>query len=321
MARTSDNRNTGASRDSRKVPRKPSERQRGANENSADAASKTAGNKKRAADAAARKQKRASNDAQAAALRDTTNGQTAPLSAEAQIAALTAQVAKLDRKNKKLESLHRARARNAASVNENIVPIPKPRGKFNIQSAMKLDGNRNLFTELQAGIHALAHEAKINFKLPWSQQNLDTVSKIVRVAAKRHEYLSSDRFPRGWATLSMLQRYINSVRAYKSGKANPTSGVNRRRERVTNIAQVERRRNRRVMSPPTEDEDPNDNQMDVDAQGTDSPNENHVLRDTHASLSSDESDEENQPDIVRGQSAESDDDDDDDEDDLPLASD
>ncbi|KAJ7281012.1 hypothetical protein C8J57DRAFT_1220284 [Mycena rebaudengoi] len=35
-----------------------------------------------------------------------------------------------------------------------------------------------------------------------------------------------------WATSAILQRYLNNVRGYQSGKKNPSSGVNRRRQRV-----------------------------------------------------------------------------------------
>ncbi|KAJ7809684.1 hypothetical protein B0H13DRAFT_2385108 [Mycena leptocephala] len=58
----------------------------------------------------------------------------------------------------------------------------------------------------------------------------------------RHSYLSAKRFPRHWATSTILQRYINSVQAYTSGKDNPTSGVNRRRQRVTNVGRQEAER-------------------------------------------------------------------------------
>ncbi|KAJ7168388.1 hypothetical protein C8R43DRAFT_1121550 [Mycena crocata] len=206
---------------------KPSSRQRGADENTADKAAKAAGNKKKAQQAAARKLKRSDNNSQAAALRDTTNtsgSQSEPLSAEAQIAALTAslksakaKVHELDHKNKKLtKTIRRRRAETPNSAGD-IVPIPKPRGKFNIQSAMELNDNRPLFTRLQAGIRGLAFEAKIDFGLNWAHQEPAVVAKVLRVAEERHEYLSSKRFPRSWATSAILQRYINSKRAYEFG--------------------------------------------------------------------------------------------------------
>ncbi|KAJ7728045.1 hypothetical protein B0H16DRAFT_1470636 [Mycena metata] len=85
-------------------------------------------------------------------------------------------------------------------------------------------------------------------------------SPILRVSAERHPYLTAKRFPPHWATSAILQRLINSVRAYSAGKANPTSGVNRRRQKVTKMGRAEAQRapryrvNRVVASPPLEDE-------------------------------------------------------------------
>ncbi|KAJ6491128.1 hypothetical protein C8R45DRAFT_1096644 [Mycena sanguinolenta] len=247
---------------------KPSARQRASDENKTNDAAKTAANKQRTRDAAARKNKRAANDAEAATLQNVTN--TAPsqaLSAEEQIAALTAQlntanskVEVLGRKNKLLKKTIRRAQPDLAAENTDITPIPKPKGKFNVQSTMGLDNNRAHFTEIQAAIRAIAVEAKIDFTAPWSQQDPSAVAKVLRVAAERHSYLSSKRFPRHWATSTILQRYINSVRAYTSGKANPTSGVNCRRHRVTNVGRQETDRRRRTVSPPAQGE----NQMDVD---------------------------------------------------------
>ncbi|KAJ7700901.1 hypothetical protein B0H16DRAFT_1483758 [Mycena metata] len=119
---------------------------------------------------------------------------------------------------------------------------------------MGLAEDRAEFTKLQTVIHVLAVEAKLDFELPWSQQEPMTIAKISRVvrfnksissvleleqAAERHDYLCAKRFPRHWATQSILQHYLNSVRAYKSGKANPSSGVSRRRARATKIGRRE----------------------------------------------------------------------------------
>ncbi|KAJ7937870.1 hypothetical protein B0H13DRAFT_1852169 [Mycena leptocephala] len=275
-----------------------SSRQRAADENKADDAAKTTA-KKKAQQAVARKEKRSNNNSQAAALRDATNTSGSqsgePLSAEAQIADLTArlksakaQVHELDRKNKKLtKTVRRARA-DTTNTNTAIVPIPKPKGKFNIQSAMGLSDNRALFTQLQAGIHGLALEAKIDFGLNWSHQEPSVVAKVLRVAEERHKYLSSERLPPFWATSALLQRYIDSKRAYESGKANPTSGVNRRRERVTNVGRLEAqasrgRRNSRIVTSPVPEDDQNN-----DTNGTPTPEQRPVSRVTPAS--SDESD-------------------------------
>ncbi|KAJ7669768.1 hypothetical protein B0H17DRAFT_206022 [Mycena rosella] len=166
--------------------RNPSAAQRQTNKNRADAAAKTRANKEKAQKATARKVQRGSNNARAAALRDATNaGEAEPLSAEEQIAALTARLeaaeAKneaLNRKNKKLKkSVHP----QTASTDAEIVPIPKPKRKFNLQEAMQLEDNRKLFTELQAGVHSAALEAKIDFESNWSQQDPGTVAKIFRV--------------------------------------------------------------------------------------------------------------------------------------------
>ncbi|KAJ7700557.1 hypothetical protein B0H16DRAFT_1705625 [Mycena metata] len=118
-----------------------------------------------------------------------------------------------------------------------MVPIKKPKGKFNLQEAMGLSDNRQLFTELQAAVHSIALEAKIDFGLNWSQQDPGTVAKILRVAGERHTHLNAKRYPRNWATAAMLQRYINS-------KANPSSGVSRRRKRVTKVGRLEAERER-----------------------------------------------------------------------------
>ncbi|KAJ7097465.1 hypothetical protein C8R44DRAFT_643440, partial [Mycena epipterygia] len=110
---------------------------------------------------------------------------------------------------------------------------------FNIQDAMRLKDDRALFTTLQAGIHTIALEAKIDFESAWSQQDPATLAKVLRVAEERHPYLTAKRFPRHWATSSILQRYINNVRGYTSGKSNPSSGVSRRRQRLTNVGRLE----------------------------------------------------------------------------------
>ncbi|KAJ7093560.1 hypothetical protein C8R44DRAFT_815337 [Mycena epipterygia] len=158
-------------------------------------------------------------------------------------------------------------------------PTRIPKGKFNLQEAMGLSDNRQLFTELQAAVHSIALEAKIDFELNWSQQDPGIVAKILRVAGECHTHLNAKRYPRNWATASMLQRYINSVRAYRAGKANPSSSVSRRRERVTRVGRLEaerqrRRRNSRpvVVSPPPAD----NNQMDVDPLLDNNDEESHA---------------------------------------------
>ncbi|KAJ7721632.1 hypothetical protein B0H16DRAFT_1602374 [Mycena metata] len=251
--------------------RTQSARQVLSNENRADSAAKTQANKDKRQRAATKKKQRSSNDAQADALRDSTNAGTSALSAEQQIALLTARLSSAEERNQTLSDKNRKLKRLArpqtTSTDEEIVPIKKPKGKFNLQEAMGLSDNRQLFTELQAAVHSIALEAKIDFGLNWSQQDPGTVAKILRVAGERHTHLTAKRYPRNWATAAMLQRYINSVRAYRAGKANPSSGVSRRRKRVTKVGRLEAERERNyrssrrvVVSPPAED----NNEMDVD---------------------------------------------------------
>jgi hypothetical protein len=61
-------------------------------------------------------------------------------------------------------------------------------------------------------------------------------------AAERHPYLTTNRFPCSWANSAILQRYLNNVRGYQLGKKNPSSGVNRRRQRVTRKGRQEAER-------------------------------------------------------------------------------
>ncbi|KAJ7839829.1 hypothetical protein B0H14DRAFT_3458479 [Mycena olivaceomarginata] len=208
----------------------------------ADDAAKKRRNKEKAQRAAANKSKRNENNAQADALRDATNvSQAVESSPEEQIASLKARLKSfevqnnlLSRKNKKLaRTVRRQTVPN--DDNSEIIPIPKPKGKFNIQEAMGLADDQREFTKLQAGVNVLAVEAKIDFDEPWSRQEPSTVAKLLRVSEQRFPYLTSKRFPRYWATSAMLQRYINSVRGYQSGLKNPDSGVSRRRQRVTKI--------------------------------------------------------------------------------------
>ncbi|KAJ7100777.1 hypothetical protein B0H15DRAFT_796477 [Mycena belliarum] len=325
--------------------RKPSAAQKQINQTRVEAAAKTRANKEKAKRAAARKEKRRSNDAQAAILRDTTNTvvEREPLapSAEEQIARLTARLQSaeahnetLARKNKRLKKSMRRHPASTTDSSPEIIPIPKPKGKFNLQEAMELTDKRALYTELQSGIHAIALEAKLDFGLNWSQQDPGLVAKILRVAEEHHPYLGSKRFPRHWATSSILQRYLNSVRAYQSGKANPSSGVSRRRERVTRIGQREaeaqrrRKHSRRVITSPSPDED---DSMDVEQHGETPANASDSSQEGSRSASPlvdehvprvprDDSDDDDLspgvPDIQPG-----DDDDTSDDEDLPLAED
>ncbi|KAK7017394.1 hypothetical protein R3P38DRAFT_2987202 [Favolaschia claudopus] len=222
---------------------KKSERQKQSDENRADAAAKTAQRKEKTTAAAAKRAQREANDAQAAALRDTTN--TTPAERE-RIAALENQVEALNRKNKRLSKALRRSKLPTDTDPEDIIAIRKPSGKFNIKSAMGLDDNHNLFVELQASIRAIAIEVKIDFNLPWKEQDPGDLAKVLRIAAGRNSYLSAKRFPRHWATQAILHRYINSVRGYTAGKANPRSGVNRRRERNTTVGRLEVMRRRGV---------------------------------------------------------------------------
>ncbi|KAF8205731.1 hypothetical protein K438DRAFT_2014595 [Mycena galopus ATCC 62051] len=204
---------------------KPSQGQQRTNENWADDAAKKRQNKEKAQQAAAKKSKRNENNAQAATLQDATNlSQAMETSPEEQIASLKAclksyevQNNLLSHKNKKL-----ARAVRCQTVpnddNSEIISIPKPKGKFNIQEAMGLADDQHEFTKLQAGVHVLTVEGKIDFNKPWSKQEPSTVAKVLRVSEKCFPYLTSKRFPRYWATSAMLQRYINSVRGYHTLK-------------------------------------------------------------------------------------------------------
>ncbi|KAK7034219.1 hypothetical protein R3P38DRAFT_3351384 [Favolaschia claudopus] len=107
------------------------------------------------------------------------------LSSEEKIAALENRVEALSRKNKRLS---KALRRNEPTTNdEDITAIPKPKErKFNIKSAMGLEDNQRLFTELQALIRTVAIEAKIDFDLPWKDQEPSDVA-----AAGRNSYLSA----------------------------------------------------------------------------------------------------------------------------------
>ncbi|KAJ6567758.1 hypothetical protein DFH09DRAFT_1314265 [Mycena vulgaris] len=248
--------------------------QKQTNENRATDAAKKRANKEKKEHAAAKKNQRQSNDVEAAALRDSTNtpADESALSADERIALLTARLDSANAKNQALSQKNRRLkklARPQASTEEGIVAILKPKGKFNLQEAMGLSDDRKLFTELQSLVHAIAIEAKIDFDVPWSQQDPGKVVKILRVSSERHKHLKEERYPRHWATASILQRYINSVRAYQVGKGNPTSGVSRRRERLTRVGRLEAQRRRGgpsrriVLSPPPEEE--NDG-MNVDSQ-------------------------------------------------------
>ncbi|KAJ7215161.1 hypothetical protein C8J57DRAFT_1732606 [Mycena rebaudengoi] len=256
-------------------PVKTSAAQKNTNQNRADDAAKAASNKKKREKAAAKKKQRSENDADAAVLQNSTN--TAPSAADT-IANLTAQLKAsqalthtLKQKNRKLKKS--ARPPPGSTPAGEITLLAKPKGRFRIQTAMGLDDNRKLFTELQAGIHALAIEAKVDFDLAWSEQDPAVIVKVLRVAAERYSYLSAERFPRSWATSALLQRYINSVRGYRKGKATPDSGVNRRREKVTNVGRFEaqqRRSGHSAHSSPPPEEPSMD--VDIDDVGNDGSN-------------------------------------------------
>ncbi|KAJ7238021.1 hypothetical protein C8J57DRAFT_1529011 [Mycena rebaudengoi] len=166
---------------------------------------------------------------------------------EARLKAADEKAHALARKNKKLRKS--AQSREKEPVDDEITPIPKPRGKFSIQNAMGLEDNRKLYTKLQmrhfptnehsAGIRAAAIEGKVNFEAKWSEQEYGVICKVIRVVDARHPYLTTRRFPRSWATSAILQRYLNNARSYKSGKATPDSGVNRRRVKLTKIGRAE----------------------------------------------------------------------------------
>ncbi|KAJ7218478.1 hypothetical protein GGX14DRAFT_390247 [Mycena pura] len=149
----------------------------------------------------------------------------------------------------------------ASSVH--VVPALFPQMPSSEQLAQLLDFQH----VLQAVVHATAVEGKLDFGLSWSQQDPMTIGKISRVVEERCNYLCAQRFPRHWATQAMLQRYLNSVRGYKSGKENPSSGVSRRRALTTAVGRREAeaqlsRRNPHVVSSPPDDQE----QMDVDRQ-------------------------------------------------------
>ncbi|KAJ7164104.1 hypothetical protein C8R46DRAFT_1220613 [Mycena filopes] len=249
---------------------KPSARQQQSNENRAQDAAKKQKRKDTGQRSAAKKTKRAGNDVQADALRDTTNNPgNSAVSPEQHIAVLTARLESAEAKNHRLSIKNKKLRRQSAPAAESteIVPIPKPKGRFSIQRAMVLGEDKSEFTRTQAVVHALAIEAKVDFDLPWSQQDNATIAKICRVAEERHAYLSAKRFPRHWATQAILQRYINNVRAYNSGKAKPDSGVSRRRERRNTggrRAAEEHQSPQRSISPPFDDD-----QMDVDGHVSD----------------------------------------------------
>ncbi|KAJ7831232.1 hypothetical protein B0H14DRAFT_3713934 [Mycena olivaceomarginata] len=213
--------------------RKPSQRQQRTNENRTDNAAKKCQNKEKTQQAAAKKSKRDEKTVQAAALRDATNvSQAVETSPEEQTASPKAA------KNKK-ETYSCGSPSDPSDDNSEIIPIPKPKGKFNIQEAMGLADDQCEFTKLQAGVHVLAVEVKIDFGEPWSKQEPSTVAKPLRVSEKHFPYLTSKQFPRYWATSAMLQRYINNVHGYQSGLKNPDSGVSRRCQRVTKVGQRE----------------------------------------------------------------------------------
>ncbi|KAK7027763.1 hypothetical protein R3P38DRAFT_3354712 [Favolaschia claudopus] len=214
-----------------------SARQQQSDDHKARDAAKTAQRKQKASAAAAKKTKRAANDARAAALGDVTN--TTPAE-QGKIAALENRIEILSRKNKRLSKAIRRHKINATDDSDDIVAIPKPKNKkFNIQAAMGLENDTRLYTEIQATVRSASIESKIDFALPWKEQEPADVAQVLRVAASRNNYLTAKRFPRHWATSALLQRYINNARGYTAGKANPDSGVSRRRYRNTTVGRIE----------------------------------------------------------------------------------
>ncbi|KAJ7080388.1 hypothetical protein B0H15DRAFT_933246 [Mycena belliarum] len=199
---------------------KASAAQKNIDQNRSENAAKTAANKERRKKAASKKKQRQKNDAAAAVLGDTTNTASAAAIADLKgtnVAQLEASQALAQKLKRKLKKSTRTPAGSAPADDGEIVRIPRPKNNFRIQDAMDSGDNRKLFVELQSGVRALAIQAKVDFDLPWSEQDPAIVAKVLRV------------------------RYINSVGGYARGKANPDSGVNRLREKVTSIGRREAR--------------------------------------------------------------------------------
>ncbi|KAJ6510761.1 hypothetical protein C8R45DRAFT_1068700 [Mycena sanguinolenta] len=174
---------------------KPSARQRASDENKTNDAAKTAANKQRTRDAAARKNKCAANDAEAATLQNVTTTaiagafcRGADCCSNCCVIVLSTRVALTQsqrnsiqpiQRNELLKKIIRRAQPDSTAENTDITPIPKPKGKFNVQPTMGLDNDCARFTEIQTVIRVIAVEAKIDFTAPWSQQDPSTVAKVL----------------------------------------------------------------------------------------------------------------------------------------------
>ncbi|PIL29488.1 hypothetical protein GSI_08430 [Ganoderma sinense ZZ0214-1] len=102
------------------------------------------------------------------------------------------------------EALARIQGLGNANADSNEAPLierPRPStkgGRIPIQQAMGLDGQDELYGNIQKYIHTLVAACGIDWKLDFRLQSPDNLSKVYRAARKEYPILK--RFKNDWAT-------------------------------------------------------------------------------------------------------------------------
>ncbi|KAF4586750.1 hypothetical protein EYR40_010765 [Pleurotus pulmonarius] len=110
-----------------------------------------------------------------------------------------------------------------------ITAIQKPKGEagdtkrgFNLCSAMGLDEDRFLYTDIMRAVRRNAARAGIDYRRLYREQDHDILGKIFKAGRQLFPYLTKDRFPHDWAQAEILKQFLKNSRR---------SGAKRERKR------------------------------------------------------------------------------------------
>ncbi|KAI1784308.1 hypothetical protein LXA43DRAFT_1101527 [Ganoderma leucocontextum] len=146
------------------------------------------------------------------------------------------------------EALARGQGTGSANADgDETSQIEKPRastrgGRIAIQESMGLDGQDELYGNIQKYIHILVPTCGIDWKQDFRVQSADNLSKLYRAARKEYPLLK--RFKNDWATAELLKMYLQNSREHartrgylpRAGRKAASGSANPRHQNNENIA-------------------------------------------------------------------------------------
>ncbi|EKM75135.1 hypothetical protein AGABI1DRAFT_95088 [Agaricus bisporus var. burnettii JB137-S8] len=126
-----------------------------------------------------------------------------------ELATLKATISRLTAEIDKAKKTEAAKPKTEATV-----LIPRPIGRFNLQTAMGLRGNGKLYSACRAAVNRAVIELRLPISVDWRKQDRWLLLSIIDLAHEGQEQLK--KYEKGWATEEIVASICRNKRNYRS---------------------------------------------------------------------------------------------------------